>query len=249
MNKLDKKLFEFIKKHNNVNITSQAIRNEISKIRAKYPSITMNAAASLFAKKKAVKVMRFLNQEDRNSLQNIQNNHSTILETTPKKNVTKIKKVTISPSFGGNVVQEANDNAEVYPYVYILENSLRNLILDTFKSVSNWWNTKATTNAKNHAEWIKNAEKKHDWLPKRGKHPIYYIGLDDLFGIISKNYNTNFKHIFTDLGNLRTWINECVPIRNLLAHNIKVKKEERDNLKIRTKYICTLIEKNSSKSP
>lgn len=90
----------------------------------------------------------------------------------------------------------------------------------------------------------KRQKKKHDWLPERANHPIYYVGLEDLFKIISKNYTKHFKRIFTDQGNLRTWINECIPIRNLLAHNIRIKQEEKHNLIIRTKYICTLIEKN-----
>jgi len=121
-------------------------------------------------------------------------------------------------------------------------------ILDTYKLEPLWWETRAPKPVKEHAEYIKNAEKKHDWLPKRGKHPIYYVGLEDLFKIISKNYNPFFKKVFTDQGNLRTWINECLPIRNLLAHNIKIKRDERENLKMRTKYICLLIENNFYKN-
>lgn len=241
MGKLDNKLFKFIQNHKNVNITTQAIRNEISKTRHQNPGITLNAAAAIFANKKGFKVMRYLNTEDRKSLQNIpiSNTKTSISKSTPK-----IKKKAINPSYGTAFITGANENAEVYPYVYILENSLRKLILDTYQSDPKWWETRAPKAVKDHADYIKKAEKKHDWLPNRGNHPIYYVGLEALFKIISKNYNPSFKKVFTDQGNLRTWINECLPIRNLLAHNIRIKKEERDNLKIRTKYICTLIENN-----
>lgn len=245
MERLDKKLFEYIKNHKNIKITTQAIRNEISKIRNLNPGITLNAAAYLFAKRRGFKVTRYLNPEDRQSLQQVQNIHTSNIQSKETKGSVEVKKKTINPPFGKRFVAEANANAEAYLYVYILENSLRKIIQDTFSSDPNWWNKKAPTKVKEHADFIKNAEKKHDWLPARGNHPTYYIGLDDLFAIISKNYNPYFKKIFTDQGNLRTWINECVPIRNLLAHNILISKEEKQNLIIRTKYICTLIEKKS----
>jgi hypothetical protein len=241
MANLKKNLFQFIKNHKNVQISDQAIRNAISNIRSKNPGLTLNAAASIFAQKKRFKVNRFLNEEDRKALQNIRVESE---KTSQPKINKKIRFKPIDPPYGKDFIIAANNNAMAYPYVYILENSLRKLILDTFSSEKNWWEKKATTDAKNHAVMIQNAEQKHDWLPKRGKHPIYYIGLDDLFGIIARNYITNFKTIFKDQGNLRTWINEVLPIRNLIAHNVEISKDEVDNLKIRTKYICTIIENN-----
>ena len=188
--------------------------------------------------------MKYLNDKDRTTLQNIKISSTTTLSNIPKKtSAKKIKTIVISTPFGREFINDANENARIYPYVFILENSLRKLISDTFSSDQQWWQTKATTDAKNNAIRIQLAEKKHDWLPQRGNHPVYYVGLDDLLGIIVKNY-PDFKHIFKDQGNLRTWINEVVPIRNLLAHNVKVNKEEQQNLMIKAKYICTLIESN-----
>lgn len=246
MEKLDKKLFEFIKNHNNVQISEQAIRNAISNIRSKNPGLTLNAAASVFAQKKGFKVNRYLNEEDRKRLQTIK---TPAEKTSQPKTTKKIKFKPVYPPFGKDFIIAANNNAHAYPYIYILENSLRKLIRDTFSNEDNWWDSKATEDAKKHAVMIQNAEKKHDWLPKRGGHSIYYVGLDDLFGIIAKNYSAHFKTIFKDQGNLRTWINEVVPIRNLIAHNVKISKDELDNLRIRTRYICTTIENNRKSCP
>jgi len=129
----------------------------------------------------------------------------------------------------------------------VLENSLRNLILEKFKNEKDWWNNKkfVKDEVRDYAKKIQEAEKKHKWLGKgRGDHPIYYVGLDHLLNIIERNFNPHFKDVF-DLGNIRTWINESVPIRNLVAHNIRTQKEERDNIKIRAKYICNLIENDT----
>lgn len=243
MKRLDKKLFEYLKSHPKVTITPQAIRNEISKIRECNPGITLNAAAYVFAKKRDIRVMKYLTFDDRTSIQYVRN-----VSVQPKKTSVKSNKIKVKPvitSFAKHFLTDANQNADIYPYVYILENSLRKLIQDTFNSESDWWLKRTSQDVKDYAERIQQAEKKHDWLPKRGNHPIYYIGLNELFKIISKNYSTHFKNVFKDQGHLRTWIDEVVPIRNLLSHNVKVKKEERENLKIRTKYICTLIENNT----
>ena len=120
--------------------------------------------------------------------------------------------------------------------------NVRDSTLDTFKDDNEWWIERVPTDVRDYADKIQQAEKKHDWLPQRGNHPIYYIGLNELFRIINRNYARHFKHVFTNQNNLRTWIDEIIPIRNLLAHNVKVKREENQNLKIRSKYICTLIE-------
>lgn len=240
MSKLNKKLFEFLKQK--AKISPQAIRNEISRIRAAYPSITLDAAAQVFAKKKGFSIMRFLSEDDRKSLPS----SNTLFSSQQAKSVQekKPKAKHADTSFGKDFLNDANQNADLYPYVYILENSLRKLIKVTFKDEEDWWQKRVGDDVKKYATRIQEAEKKHDWLPERGNHPIYYIGLNELFRIINKHYLTHFKRIFNDLGNLRTWINESIPIRNLLAHNVKVKKDERQNLMMRAKYICTLIEKN-----
>jgi len=246
MSRLNKKLFEFLKEHEKIKISPQAIRNAISKIRRDNPGLTLNAAAKVFADKKGISVMRYLSDDDRKSLRYLKEfDKPTEIKIKPQK----VQVKTATTSYGRKFLKDANQNASIYPYAFILENSLRELILDIFRGENDWWNKKVSSDIKDYAARIQQAEKKHDWLPKRGNHPIYYIGLNELFKIISKNYSNHFKHIFTDQGNLRTWINECVPIRNLLAHNVRLNPEERQNLIIRTKYICTMIEQNHKKSP
>jgi len=246
MSRLKKKLFDFLKNHQKIGVTPQSIRNEISTIRRKSPSLTMNAAAKVFADKRGISVMKYLDEDDRKSLIYLSEGE------IPKKAVTKKKKInvkTISPKYGKDFINDANQNASGYPYIYILENSFRKLILDVFGNGTVWWNNNIVVPKKvqEYAVHIQDAEKKHDWLPKRGNHPIYYIGLNELCKIIEKNYPNHFKKIFTDKGNLRTWVNECIPIRNLLAHNVRIRDKELKNLEIRTEYICTLIEKNHKK--
>ena len=245
MAKIKSDIFERIANHNKISTkyaNTQTIRVLISKIHTNNAGLTPNAAAHIFAKKCGVSVFRYLNAEDKKSLNNYKPSSSFSSQTNSTAGSLKARKRPLRLPYEQKLVQEAEKNMEIYPYVYILENSIRELILEKFSSISNWWsNTKIVKqDIQDYAKKIQDAEKKHKWLDKRGNHPIYYVGLDHLGKILEMNYNPHFKGLF-DIQNLKTWINECVPIRNLLAHNIPTQKTECDNIKIRTKYICNSI--------
>ena len=200
---------------------------------------------------KKVKVWQKLSKEDKESLKpynvseivdKYSHKNPKILEHHPRK--IKIKKMKID--FCDEFINEANENTEIYPYIYVLENSLRKLILGRFKDEKEWWNNPKFVHKdiQDYAKKIQEVEKKYKWMDKRGSHPIYYINLEHLFKIIEKNW-THFKKTFDDLGHLRTWIAEITPIRNLVAHNIKTKTIERNDIKSRCEKICKLI--NNSK--
>ena len=238
-------LFKRISEHPKIRTkfaNAQVVRVSISKIKQENPGITSNAAAYLFAKKNKVSIFRYLSDEDKQSL-----SHAQFVSNQSQSKSKKNKKIQSKSIIGNSIydpklIREANANAEIYPYVYILENSLRNLILQKFNSFNAWWLNKniVKTDIQEYAKKIQDAERKYKWIGKRGDHPIYYVGLEHLYKIIEMNFNPHFRDIF-DLQNLRTWINECVSIRNLVAHNVRTEKTERDNIKIRTKYICNSI--------
>jgi len=187
-----------------------------------------------------------LSKEDIDSLKNLKGGTDS---SSSKNNHKKIKSKKAIIPYGQKYITNANQNAEIYPHVFILENSLRDLILQKFQDTNDWWmSTKIVKqDIQKYAQTIMDAEKKHRWLDARGDHPIYYVGLEHLYKIIEMNYNPYFKKIF-ELSKLKTWIDECVPIRNLLAHNIRTSKEERNNMQIRAKYISTLIEKDKKEN-
>jgi len=249
MARMNSSLFERIAKHPKILskfANDQVVRVSISNVRQENPGITPNAAAYLFAKKNGVSVFRQLSDTDKTSLNHVrQSSTSNSSSKTRKTQQIKSKLITGNLIYDPTLIKEANANAEIYPYVYILENTLRNLILDKFSTLSKWWIDKKIVkqDIQDYAKRIVDAEKKHKWVGKRGQHPIYYVGLEHLYKIIEMNFNPYFKDIF-DINNLKTWINECVSIRNLVAHNVKTQKSELVNIKIRTKYICNSI-KNS----
>ncbi|MBI2105623.1 hypothetical protein HYT56_02165 [Candidatus Woesearchaeota archaeon] len=239
---------EFIKRGHFT--SEQSVKNLISKIKTDEGlSCSQNAVAQVVAKIKGFSVARRLKKEDK-----VPPNISEIVAKYARNNRGNNSKPKSAPDFKRKISnsqdpmeKEAYTNASIYPYVFLLENKLRNVIFNKFKSNSNWWtDTKIVKkDIQEYAEKIQKAEQKYKWVDARGEHPIYYVNLEHLFKIIEKNWN-EFKNIFNDLGHLRTWIAECIPVRNLIAHNIKTKKPERDDIIKSSRKICTLIEKNKN---
>jgi len=244
--KIDKKILDKILSSQKIKgMRLQSVRNAVSKIRKNNQGITMNAAASEFAKRKGFSVYRYLSDSDKSSLQHLKISSNTYQE--PKNTVKRQRKVT-EPKFDFETpfISDAYNNAKVYPYIYVLENSLRKVIFDHFGKGRDWWqNTKIVPKPiQEYAEKIKESEKKYPWVKSRGDHPIYFVGLFELFKIIETNWQ-NFKRIFNnDLEQLRSWIKESVPIRNLIAHNVPTRNKERIRIETNTDYICRMIEKS-----
>lgn len=238
------KLFEKIASHSKMKGKNpQSIRNAISKIRQDL-GVTGNIAAFEYARQHGIKTFRYIKEaKDRESLRNLRSSSHPILKQGSQRSIKKIKSKKLELPFGNDFIDDANKNSDVYPYIFILENSLRKLILERLHNENDWWNNKKLVkdDTRKYAEFIQKAEKSHKWIDKRGDHPIYYVGLEHLLKIIEMGFNPHFNDIF-ELEKLRTWIGECIPIRNLLAHNIKTQKHDRENVKIRVIYICKLIE-------
>jgi len=228
------------------------VTDNVSRFKIKNCSgCTQNAAAYILGLIKEVKVWQKLSKEDRESLKpyNVSdivdkfNNHARKAGSKSRKIRTKEVSITFCEEF----VNEANENAKIYPYIYILENSLRKIILNAFKDKKDWWGSKSIhSDIKDYSRKIEKAEQKYKWMDKRGEHPIYYINLEHLFKIIEMNWN-KFKGIFGNQAHLKTWIEESIPIRNLVAHNIKTKQLERQDIISRCTKICKLID-NSQKN-
>lgn len=66
---LDPKILEILKRK--TNLKEQSIRNALYRIRSKHPSLTLNAAAQVFARKRDFSVTRRLNDKDRETLKTI----------------------------------------------------------------------------------------------------------------------------------------------------------------------------------
>src|SRR6266571_6679750 len=136
---VSRNLFEKITSNPRVKaMREQSVRDAISRIHKKHHGITMNAAAYVFADAKGFGVYRYLSPGDKLSLQHLK----TPVPVQSSSAVTQKRKVNmrdIKPDLDSPFIGEANDNAKAYPYIYILENTLRAVILRKFEGKPDWW--------------------------------------------------------------------------------------------------------------
>jgi len=139
----------------------------------------------------------------------------------------------ISEFLPENIKMKGKDMAEVYLYLYCVENSLRLFIekvaLNEFGE--DYFNKlQIRSNIKKNITSRKEKEEKNKWLGLRGDSDLFYLDFEDLEKIISNNWNI-FKDYFPELNWITTKIREMGNCRNMVAHNSFVDEHARNVLK------------------
>jgi len=81
---LDPRILEWLKKRLKGKVSEHTIRPAISRIRRKNPSLTLNAAAEVFAKKYDESVQKFFNERDRDTFKTIKIEKLSIPSSRPR---------------------------------------------------------------------------------------------------------------------------------------------------------------------
>jgi hypothetical protein len=117
--------------------------------------------------------------------------------------------------------------AEVYPVLYLFENSARDLIdgVLTSRIGPNWWELSAPTDLKKKVQKRLTDESADPWHGKRGGRPISYLDITDLPVLVRKHWP-----IFKDKFPRETWFTGVVDdlniSRRVVAHMNPLEKDE-----------------------
>lgn len=129
-----------------------------------------------------------------------------------------------NPLLQGSKLHEAVAMAGIYPVLYVLENSMRELIKRVMESTygENWWNTELNKgrlkNLHEKAEGRMQSEKRNSWHQKRGAHPIDYVDIADLEVIIQAKRDCFIPGIIPDLPWFEQFMRELCPSRHVVCH-------------------------------
>jgi hypothetical protein len=117
---------------------------------------------------------------------------------------------------------------EVFPLMYQLENSIRQLIERVLsKSGTDWWLKRVPSDVQSNVQRTMNKEKRYPYRDKRGSHPLYYANFDDLKKIIiDSNNKADFQTIIMDLEWFKVKMDEVYMARNNLAHCVPLPKDD-----------------------
>lgn len=183
-----------------------------------------------------------------------QQQSTTKLKATRKKTPSS-KRFGEIPPLTPTETDKADNMADVYYKFYVIENSLRKLIIKVLKNHhgDNWWDDPNVIPPN-----IQNAASKNiadeqakgiPWHGRRGKnvHPIYYIYFAQLGEVIRKNWE-NFKDIL-DEDLLKVMMRDLNLSRNILMHCNPLTKSDVDNLNYYFNNLKRTLGKNRSKIP
>ncbi len=248
---INRELLEAIRRKKGARISVQALYQGFSSIRKKYGNtISKEEASFIYASNQGIDVFRFLKNNDqmRDRIRNLLSSRqpATVpVRTAKKNNISHVQKILNvkgtridDPLLPASVIQDAQNMSEIYPMIYVFENSVRNFLhLALDKAFpEGWWNEKRIPSTpKKKAESRKQEEGKNLWHGGRSNRMLDYVDLDELESIIDRNTETLTQYL-RDLPKGLDWlkmkIKEIYPSRNILAHCNPLGKHDIDRVKV-----------------
>jgi hypothetical protein len=137
------------------------------------------------------------------------------------------------PNLPTSIVNEAFEMSQVYPYIYLFENSLRAFIKEVLDEENpDWWNN-VRKNTRERVERKMADETKNRYHGRRGVHPIQYVDFDDLRNIIAAN-REHFEEYMPDhsIEWIQQRLREAKDTRNILMHCNPLKTEDVQRIKL-----------------
>lgn len=145
---------------------------------------------------------------------------------------------TTNPLLPSAKLNEAKEMAAIFPILYVLENSIRDLIMRVMcdKYGADWWDTQLTSGNANQvrqkaAGRMSSQEKMHFWHQRRGSHPIDYVDLPDLGILILAKQNDFVPNIIPNREWFLHMMRELEPSRNVVCHMNPLEKGNVDDVK------------------
>lgn len=139
-----------------------------------------------------------------------------------------------NPILPGRILKEAKEMSEkVYPLLYVLENSIREVILRVMRNKhgENWWEKKGPKEIIKEVQKRKETENENPWHGRRGSHEIYYTDILHLGRIVQNNW-ADFKNILPDAQWLTLKLGEISHSRNPVSHMNPLKENDINRIKV-----------------
>lgn len=228
------------------NISKRRIDQIIVGKQKEYGIVNRDIAGYVLAFENGIKLTKYLGPEIIQKVQDAMQKGPKIIETGKIKNSRAIMQSPIikigkgfdidHPVLSSKIVVEAQKMSEVYPFIYVFENSVRNVIQTIMekKYGKNWWNDKVSERIKKIVSGRMEKENKNKWHGRRGAHQIFYSDIDHLSDIIT-TYWKDFEPYFPS----QPWVKAKIEIietsRNVVSHNNPLSEDDIASVKLNFK--------------
>jgi hypothetical protein len=136
-------------------------------------------------------------------------------------------------------------NVDAYEALYVLENALRELIVEalTSRAGPSWFRTRVTAATREKAQANLEKSKPFWTLDTALAHGVYFVDLGDLISIIVQrnNWDDAFAQIFSAKTAFEGTIYPAIGVRNEVAHNRPVSLASLAIAKGALSYICLQV--------
>jgi len=242
---INKKLKQALLKK--LNITPQALSQKIQKVKKEYPMMK-EEAAYVIAHREGIDLSKFLDQKEIQNIRQLmpQNVNNFIVSNKTKQSRHSEKNITINisgefkgtdPLLDEKLLNEAKEMAAIYPFLYVLENSIRQFICLSMEKYhgNNWWETVVKKDLRDDVRGKMDKEHINSWHQKRGAKPIDYLDMKDLPRLFSKIIKNISPSIIPDFEWINQLIKEVYISRCVLCHMNPLNKDSITSIKLRFK--------------
>lgn len=205
--------------------SKQALSQRARRLKEAYGPMTTDEAVYLIAHMQGLDLSRYLPLASLDRIRSLVPHSAPgpLFSKPPPKRKPKSKKALappyplLSPALSR---QGTTLGADVFPLLFQLENSIRQLIEKVLsKTGRDWWVNRVPLDVQNNVQRTMDKEKRYAYRSPRASHPLYYANFDDLKKIVLHQPNQpNFQPIIGDLDWFRAKMNEVYMARNNLAH-------------------------------
>lgn len=231
-------------------ITSQALSQQAKKIKEQY-AMTTEDAVYVIAQKEKIILDKYLDKASidrvRVLMQHIsyspkpKTQHSTAESNSSKSEERKVllpSEFEIDdPLLSRTKKQEAKAMASLFPLLYVLENSIRNLIDNwmTSKYGKNWWDTKAPRKLRDKVDERRTDDTKYSWHQRRGSRPIDYLDMNELPKLVNALDQEFVPDFFSSVRWFEQFIEEVYKSRCVICHMNPLNKDNEQALRLKCK--------------
>ncbi len=231
-------------------ITPQALSQRVQKLKSSY-AITTEEATYVIAQREGMRLDKYLNKDTVNHVRGIMQQISQITQSTTtiaklarkgkrgaeKKQLVVVfpKEFTVTdPILEKRKLLEARDMAAIYPLLYVLENSVREVIdrVMTNRYGNNWWDSKAGK-LKDKVNERMSDEKKNSWHQRRGARPIDYLDLAQLPALIRQIQKDIIPDIIPSIEWFTQFVDEVYKSRCVVCHMNPLDKDNIQAVELR----------------
>ncbi len=227
--------------------TPQALSQRVKRLKNDHPMIS-DDAVYVIAHQQGIPLDKYLSPEQVNHIRTVL---SQVHRPTPMQTLSKSKgtqstrtgKILIisgefkesDPVLSAEKLREAREMATIYPLLYVLENSIREVIASFMESKygPNWWDTKAPKGLKDQAAERMADDTKHSWHQRRGARPIDYLDLKQLSPLMRRIAPDVVPNIIPNIEWFEQFVEEVYRSRCVICHMNPLDKDNISAVKVR----------------